>query len=161
MASVFGVEDEVFAKFAFYSSAVLLKTVLMSLWTARHRIPKNVSIVRFKCSHCYFFNQMELPGSVFTNCYYSLKCYDLEITFLLARRLVYSIPHNPEVLKTLQKELFENIVGKGEKAGNQHFSFSQNFFIVPQPNFIFSITFILSSASTFDLVQSENLSVKS
>ena len=28
----------------------------------------------------------------------------------------------------LEKKAFENIVGKGENAGNQHLSFSHNFF---------------------------------
>ena len=32
-----------------------------------------------------------------------------------------SWPHNPDFLTTLRKKTFENIVGKGENAGNQHF----------------------------------------
>ena len=31
------------------------------------------------------------------------------------------LPHNPEFLMSLRKELFGNIVGKGENVGNQHF----------------------------------------
>ena len=36
-------ENEVFSKFAFYAGVVLLKTVVMSIWTARYRIPRKVS----------------------------------------------------------------------------------------------------------------------
>ena len=36
-------ENEVFSKFAFYAGVVLLKTVVMSMWTARYRIPRKVS----------------------------------------------------------------------------------------------------------------------
>ena len=42
-SSALSFDNEVFSKFAFYAGVVLLKTVLMSLWTARHRIPKKVS----------------------------------------------------------------------------------------------------------------------
>ena len=45
--SVLSFENEVFSKFAFYACLVLFKTVLMSLWTARHRIPKRVSKGKF------------------------------------------------------------------------------------------------------------------
>lgn len=37
-------KNEVFAKFAFYAGIVLLKTILMSLWTARYRIPRKVFV---------------------------------------------------------------------------------------------------------------------
>ncbi|XP_045184457.2 microsomal glutathione S-transferase 1-like [Mercenaria mercenaria] len=37
-------ENEVFAKFAFYAGIVLLKTMIMSVWTARYRIPRKVFI---------------------------------------------------------------------------------------------------------------------
>ena len=42
-SAVLSLDNEVFSKFAFYAGLVLLKTVLMSVWTARHRIPKRVS----------------------------------------------------------------------------------------------------------------------
>ena len=32
-----------------------------------------------------------------------------------------SLPHKPRFLMMLKKRAFENIVGKGENAGNQHF----------------------------------------
>ncbi|WAR30701.1 MGST1-like protein [Mya arenaria] len=35
-------ENELFSKFAFYAAIVLLKTLVMSVWTARHRIPRRV-----------------------------------------------------------------------------------------------------------------------
>lgn len=35
-------DNEVFSKFAFYSGVVLSKTLLMSAWTARYRIPRRV-----------------------------------------------------------------------------------------------------------------------
>ena len=37
-------ENEVFSKFAFYAAVVLLKTVLMSAWTAVYRIRKKVNV---------------------------------------------------------------------------------------------------------------------
>ena len=59
----------------------------------------------------------------------------------------------------LEKKTFENIVGKGENAGNQHFLFFPlMFFICPKTNFYFSVTFILLSANAFNLDQSKNLS---
>ena len=38
----------------------------------------------------------------------------------MPQRRVNPFPNNP-FLTTLKKEIFENIVGKGENAGNQHF----------------------------------------
>ena len=59
---------------------------------------------------------------------------------------------------TLEKQPFENILGKGENAGNQHFfSFSTMFSNLPKTNFNFSVTFISLSASAFNLDQSKNL----
>ena len=56
---------------------------------------------------------------------------------------------------TLKRKAFENIVGKEENAGNQHFLLSpQCFFILPKPNFNFLVTFILLSANAFNLDQS-------
>ena len=40
----------------------------------------------------------------------------------LAEQSVFNpLPHNPDFLTTLKKTPFENIVGKWENAGNQHF----------------------------------------
>lgn len=41
-AATLSVDNPVCAKFIFYAAVVLLKTTLMSLWTSRHRIAKNV-----------------------------------------------------------------------------------------------------------------------
>ena len=58
--------------------------------------------------------------------------------------------------KTLEMKPFESIVGKGENAGNQHFLLFPVFSTLPNLNFNFSVTFILSSASSFNLEQSKN-----
>ena len=52
---------------------------------------------------------------------------------------------------TLKQRAFENIMGKGEKAGYQHFPIPTMFSTLPKPKFNFSFTFILSSASAFNL----------
>ena len=53
---------------------------------------------------------------------------------------------------------FENTVGKGEYAGNQHFVlFEQIFSTLPKRNFSFSVIFILLSASSLNLDQSKNV----
>lgn len=44
VAPTLSFENEVFAKFAFYAGIVLLKTIIMSVWTARYRIPRKVFI---------------------------------------------------------------------------------------------------------------------
>ena len=63
------------------------------------------------------------------------------------------------ILTTLKKKPFENSVGKGENAGNQHFLLFPHCFL---PFFnqiiIFSATFILSSANPFNFDQPKNLS---
>ena len=60
---------------------------------------------------------------------------------------------------TLYKKPCENIVGKGENAGNHHFSpFPTLFSILPKTNFNFSNTSILSSASALNLDQFKILS---
>ena len=58
------------------------------------------------------------------------------------------------------KEAFENMVGKEENAGNQHFlRFPQYFFFTfPERNIYVSVNFILSSANTFNLDESKNVS---
>ena len=60
---------------------------------------------------------------------------------------------------TLEKNPFENIVGKGENAGSQHFLlFPQCFQPIPKRISVFWGTFILSSAISFNLDQYKNLS---
>ena len=56
------------------------------------------------------------------------------------------------LLKSPRRKAFENIVGKGENAGNQHFLlFQQCFLLFPIKNSIFLDTFILLSANAFNL----------
>ena len=60
---------------------------------------------------------------------------------------------------TKWKKPFENIVGKGENAGNQHFLlFQQSFLSFPKQISIFWVTFILPSANALNLDQSKILS---
>ena len=55
------------------------------------------------------------------------------------------------LLKTQYKKPFENMVRKGENAGNQHFLlFPQCFLPFPEQISIFSVAFILSSATAFN-----------
>ena len=57
----------------------------------------------------------------------------------------------------LTKKPFENIVRKGENAGNQHFLlFLHGFLLIPRRIFVFKLH--LSSANAFILDQSQNLS---
>ena len=52
---------------------------------------------------------------------------------------------------TLRKRPFENFTGKGENAGNQHFTLIPIMFsILPKTNFSCSVTLILLSASAFN-----------
>ena len=55
----------------------------------------------------------------------------------------------------MRKKPLENIVGKGENAGNQHFfpypTMFSNLSILYKTNFKFPVTFILSYANAFDL----------
>ena len=56
------------------------------------------------------------------------------------------------LLTTLNKRPFENIVGKGENAGNQRFLlFFTMFSTLPNVNFNLGVTFILLSANAFNL----------
>ena len=57
------------------------------------------------------------------------------------------------------EKAFENILRKGENAGNPAFSpFPTMFSTCSRINFNFSVTFILSSTNAFNLEQSKNLS---
>ena len=65
---------------------------------------------------------------------------------------VNSFPHNHDFLTNLYIKPFENIVGKEENAGKPAFSsFPTMFSSLPNTNFQFSVTFILSSANAFNL----------
>ena len=63
---------------------------------------------------------------------------------------------NSKLLIPLENKASENIVEKGENAGNQHFLLFPQCFL-PFPNY-FSFTSILSSANAFNLDQSKILS---
>ena len=54
------------------------------------------------------------------------------------------LPHNPDF--NYLKKPFENIVGKGDKAGNTiFFYFSHIVFYIPKRSFNFSVTYVLIS----------------
>ena len=58
-----------------------------------------------------------------------------------------------------KESFFENIAGKGENAGNQHFLLLlQCFTPFPKTNFNFLVTFIVLSANALNLDQSKILS---
>ena len=64
-----------------------------------------------------------------------------------------------QLLTTLGWETFENILGKGENAGNQHFlPFPKYFLHFQKQNSNFSVTIILLSAKAFNLDHSKILS---
>ena len=64
-----------------------------------------------------------------------------------------SVPHNTD-LTTPRKKTFENIVGKEENAGNQHFLLFPQCFLTYQRQ----KSFMLSSAKAFNLLTSKILS---
>ena len=67
-----------------------------------------------------------------------------------------SLPHNP--LTTLKEEAFENIVGKGQNAGNQHFfPFPTRFSTLSEREISISLTSTMLSANAFNLDQSKIL----
>ena len=56
-------------------------------------------------------------------------------------------------MTSCEKKPFENNMGKGENAGNQHFLLFPQCFTLPKTKFNFSATlnFVLSSANAFNL----------
>ena len=74
-------------------------------------------------------------------------------------QLLLHFPTQSRLLTTLKNEPFENLVEKGENAGNQHFLlFPQCFLPFPKQISIFSVIFILSTANAFNCDQSIILS---
>ena len=65
----------------------------------------------------------------------------------------------PRHLTTLRRNLFENIVGKGENAGNQHFLlFPQCFLPIQKKRIsVFKLHLFCPSANAFNLDQGKNL----
>ena len=95
------------------------------------------------------------------NHYFSLQnTYDVVLKSFLALGWPDNpLPHNPEFFKTLRKIAFENIVGKGENAGIQHFlPFSPCFLIFQRHFQINFVTYMIPSANAFDLDYSKILS---
>ena len=69
---------------------------------------------------------------------------------------VLTLYHTIKLLTIQKKKPFENIVGKGENAGYQHFLlFLQRFLPIPK-RICFLDTFLLSSANASNLDQSKN-----
>ena len=59
----------------------------------------------------------------------------------------FTLQAQKTVFKPLRKKPFENTVGKGENAGNQHFLLLPVFSTLPKTNFYFLVTFLWSSAN--------------
>ena len=89
----------------------------------------------------------------------------MKLTFISEYNIVHPschiLPHNDPcpfftqswLLMTLRKKPFENIVGKGENAGNQHFSFfHKGFYPIEDRNHLFSnIKFVVCNCFEFGL----------
>ena len=66
------------------------------------------------------------------------------------RACLSTFHHTIPTFKDAQKENFENIAGKGENAGTQHFLlFPQCFLLFPTQSIIFESHLFLSSAKSF------------
>ena len=72
---------------------------------------------------------------------------------------VKSLSTQSRILTTLRKKAFENIVGKGENAGNQHFLLCPTMFsTLSEREIIISAIFIMLSANAFNVDKSKILS---
>ena len=70
----------------------------------------------------------------------------------------FTVCHTSPAFNDLAKKPFENTVGNGENAGNQHFLlFPQCFPPFQKTNFCSSVTFILSSPNAYSLDESKIL----
>ena len=84
---------------------------------------------------------------------YTLTCYG---TLLLIIAVLLPSNTQSQLLTTMRKMSFENILGKGENAINQYFLlFSQCFKLYYEEKLTFYATFKLSSANAFNLVQTK------
>ena len=88
----------------------------------------------------------------------SAICFNLDQYKILSSCNGLTIHYTSRLLTTLEKTPFENIVGKGENAGNQHISLFPHCCLSIPERICFSVTFILSSANAMNFDQSENLS---
>ena len=71
---------------------------------------------------------------------------------------IFSFTTQSQLLMTLRKMPFENIVGKGENAGNQHFLLFTMFSTLSRTKMTVVATLDLSSAIHLNFVYSQNLS---
>ena len=79
--------------------------------------------------------------------------------FLCYLKILYPFTTQSRLSTPLEKKALENIVGKEENAGYQHFLLSPTMFsTLPKPNFNSLLTFILSSANALNLDWSKILS---
>ena len=76
---------------------------------------------------------------------------------MLSEKAHWLFTTQSRLLMTLKEKAFENTVGKGGNAGNQHFLHFLQCFLPYQREIIFSATIILSSANAFNLDQSKVL----
>ena len=87
---------------------------------------------------------------LFSQCFPQLYVFSASNAALFSNGLTLS--KQSLVLTTLEMNPFENFVGKGENAGNQHFLlFIQCFLLLSNTYFKFSVKFILLSANSFNL----------
>ena len=98
---------------------------------------------------------------VMSNCCFShsvfkrqLYCRQMKMGLVLER--VSSLPHNHDLTRYMRT--FENILGKGDNTGNQHFFLFPQCFLPYQTEFIILATMNLSSAYAFNLVKAKILS---
>ena len=79
-------------------------------------------------------------------------------SFCIDYQYILHFTTQSRIFNDLEKEaLRKNIEGKGENAGNEHFSFFPQCFYPSPKEFCFHFTFILSSADAFNLDQPKNL----
>ena len=92
-----------------------------------------------------YFCQRTPPPPPIKNNFINLNLYNCQKFKLGAKSVNKSIPKE-------ERKAFENIVGKGENAGNQHFLlFPQCFLLYQKTEIIISVTVNLSSAYSFNL----------
>ena len=85
-------------------------------------------------------------------------CCDNNLDIMAMWEVTSTLYHTIPLVTALKKRPFENIVGKGENAGNQHFLLFPQFFHPSQKEFLcFLVTFKLLSANAFNLDQSKIL----
>ena len=100
--------------------------------------------------HFLTFTQCFLPNQICLSVW-SFMPYQQYFNYL-------TLTTQSRLLTTLRKNAFENIMGKGENAGNQHFLLFPQFSTLLKTNFYVWAIFILSSADAFNLDQSKILS---